>query len=163
MSEPSATPDAGTPRWWAPLAAHEHYAMRAHFFARDRALGNNLAYSHEVLFWARIRIDPTSDSVAMELRRCVDRGLVTTSITLRDDFNWTNAARLPPEQHTLTMRDGMIRSESVARTIGYEPSQPTDCTPGARIDARPEQVWLQDGKCTCRSEPLPVLARPPRH
>lgn len=156
--EPSPAQDAGQARWWAPLAAHEHYAMRTHFFARDRALGNNVGYSHEILFWAKLKVDPATDSVSMEMRRCVDRGMVTTSVTLRDDFAWTNAASLPPEQHTLVLRDGKVRSESATRTLGYEPTQPSACTPGARIDARPGQTWLKDGKCECRSEPLPILA-----
>ena len=158
VARPSEPSDAGQASWWAPLAAHENYALRARFFARDRALGNNVAFSHEILFWAKVRIDTASGSVSMETRRCVDRGLVTSSVTLRDDFSWTYAARLSPEQHTLVLRDGKIRSESPTRTIGYEPAQPVECTPGARIAARPDQVWLRDGKCECRSEPLPILA-----
>ncbi|MEY4515487.1 MAG: hypothetical protein RLZZ450_7609 [Pseudomonadota bacterium] len=155
---PTPAQDAGQAPWWAPLAAHEHYAMRTHFFARDRGFGDNLAYSHEILFWAKLKVDPATDSVSMALRRCVDHGVITTTLTLRDDFAWTNAARLPPEQHTLVLRDGKIRSESATRTLGYEPTQPDDCTPGARIAARPGQAWLKDGKCECRSEPLPILA-----
>jgi hypothetical protein len=144
----------GEALWWSSLA--EYYAVRIHFFGHDRLVGNAAWLSHEIIMLAHLTPNGDGD-LDMELRRCRDHAyLDSDALPIVDHWQWVHPDRLAPEQHRLVMRDGKIRSEAAARKLGYQ-DEPS-CTMAGTHQSFPDRPWLNDGKCDCSAQPLPVSA-----
>ncbi len=143
--------DPGEP-WHAALK--KNYAVSVRFFAKDVGLANLAIYSHELFLLASVGID--GDKVTMKAQRCVDRGNVIAG-GVKNEFAFAHPEAVPPAHYELVMRADGVRSESSGQAIGYRDEAAPGCTAGAQreVDGRP---WLANGRCDCRSEPLPVIS-----